>query len=57
MMDDDTNNAYQSPQAEDDVRPLVANNPAALQRANAMTLFLWAGWLLVVLVAIVWLVG
>jgi hypothetical protein len=56
-MDDQTTNAFQSPEAEDDVRPLAAHNPLAVQRANALGLILWAGWLMVVLVAIVWLVG
>jgi hypothetical protein len=56
-MDEHINNAYQSPEAEDDVRPLAADNPLAVQRANALGLVLWAGWLMVVLVAIVWLVG
>lgn len=56
-MDDQTTNAFESPRAEDDVRPLAAENPLAVQRANALGLILWAGWLMVVLVAIVWFVG
>lgn len=57
MDDEPTTNAYQLPEAEDDVRPLAADNPLSVQRANALGLILWASWLMVVLVAIVWLVG
>ena len=50
-------NAYSSPEAEDDIRPLVAENPRAAQRASALALVLWSGWLMFVLIVIVWLVG
>ena len=50
-------NAYKSPQAEDEIRPLVADNPRAYERVSIVGLYLWAGWLMLVLVVIVWLVG
>lgn len=50
-------NAYQAPEAEDDIRPLVAENPLAHQRASALALLLWSGWLMLVLGVIVWFVG
>lgn len=53
----DEPNAFASPEAEDDVRQLAAENPRVVQRANAIALILWTGWLMLVLIAIVWLVG
>lgn len=50
-------NPYASAEAEEDVRPLAAADPLATQRASAVGLVLWAGWLMFVLVVIVWLVG
>ncbi len=50
-------NAYSSPKAEDDIRPLAAENPRAAQKASALALVLWSGWLMFVLAFIVWLVG
>ncbi len=57
MHETDEPNAYTSPEAQDTVRPMVADNPRAYERTSALALFLWAGWLMLVLVAIVWLVG
>lgn len=54
---DTTENAYAAPEAEDEIRPLAAEDPQAVQRANALALLLWAGWLMIVLTAIVWFVG
>lgn len=57
MDDQTTTNAYLSPEAEDDVRPLVAENPRAAERASALALVLWSAWLMFVLVVVVWVVS
>lgn len=50
-------NAFASPDAEDNIRRLAADDPRGTQMTQAVGLVLWTGWLMVVLVAVVWLVG
>lgn len=56
-MTDPEDNAFASPEAEDRVNPLVASDPRRYERAGAVGLLLWGGWIMAVLVLIVWLVG
>lgn len=56
-MTEQDENAFASPEATDHVDRLVAADPHGFQRAGTLGLLLWGGWIMAVLVLIVWLVG
>ena len=57
MQDESELNPYTPPAGEDHIRPLVAEDPGAHQRASFAGLVLWIGWMLTILIGIVWLFG